>query len=107
MNEYKLNENQIVRQIKKEIKKQNISLRELSKRSLVAQSTVYDVLENRGSPRLVTLQYICKALDLEIKVYKKHINLEDDELIRSIAILPESKRKLIQDIVMLLDKYDE
>ena len=102
-----MKESQIVRQIKKEMKKRDLSLRELSKLSLVAPSTIYDVLENRGSPRLITLQDICKALDMEIKVYKKHIYLEDDELLLSISNLTKSKRELAKEIIILLDKYDE
>lgn len=107
MQEQKTKESQIVWQIKKEMRKRGLSIRALSKLSLVAPSTIYDVLENRVSPRLITLQDICSALDMEIKVYKKHIYLEDEELLLSISNLTIAKRELAKEIIMLLDKYDE
>ncbi len=107
MREQKTKESQIVWQIKREMRKRGLSIRALSKLSLIAPSTIYDVLENRVSPRLITLQDICSALDMEIKVYKEPIYLEDDELFLSISNLTDTERKLAKEIIMLLDKYDK
>ncbi len=107
MKEQELEESQIVRQIKKEMKKRNLSLRELSKLSLVAPSTIYDVLENRGSPRLTTLQDICKAMDMEVKISPRQQYKEDEDLLLSISNLTKAKRRLVKAIILLLDAYDE
>ncbi len=98
---------QIVEQIKREMKNKNISLRKLSKISMVAPSTIYDVLENKGSPRLSTIQYLCKALGLEIKAYRGEPNTEQDELIETISNLSRKKRETIKEIVLLLDEFNE
>ena len=98
---------QIVEQIKKEMKCKNISLRTLSKMSMVAPSTIYDVLENKGSPRLSTIQYLCTALGLEIKAYRGEHSTEQDELIETISNLSKKKRETIKEIVLLLDEFNE
>lgn len=97
---------QIIEQVKKEIKDKNISLRDLSKASMVAPSTIYDVLENKAIPRLSTVQSLCKALGLEIRVCKEEKHTEPDELIESIAKLSKKKRETIKEIVLLLDKFN-
>lgn len=96
---------QIIEQIKKEIENKKISLHTLSKMSTVAPSTIYDVLENKGSPRLSTIQCICKALDLNIKAYKIDYT-EQDDLLETISNLSEKKRETVKEIVMLLDQYN-
>lgn len=98
---------QIIEQIKKEINYKKISLRDLSKMSMVAPSTIYDILENKGSPRLSTIQYLCKALGLEIKVYRREANTEQAELIKAISNLSKKKRETIKEIVLLLDEFNE
>lgn len=98
---------QIVEAIKKEMKNKNISLRTLSKMSMVAPSTIYDILENKGSPRLSTVQYLCKALGLEIKAYREESDTKQDELMEKISNLSRKKRETIKEIVVLLDEFNE
>ncbi len=96
----------LTRQIKNEMTEKKISLRTLSKMSLIAPSTIYDLLENRGSPRLSTVIDVCEALNLELKLCGREDKQSEDELYGSLHF-SQKRIELVKGILELLDRYDE
>lgn len=80
---------------------------DLSKSSTLAASTIYDVLENHSSPKLSTIQGLCDALDLEIRVCNGNNCRENDELTELISGLSKKKRETVKEFIMMLERYPE
>lgn len=99
-------ENQVVQQIKKEMRDQKICVLSLSKMSMISQSTIHDILENKTSPRLVTLQAICDVLNLEIKASERDNYIENNELLTKIINLSSCRKKFVESIIDLLTEDD-
>ncbi len=106
MDTTKEKEYRLTKQIKHEMTEKKLSLRALSKKSLIAPSTIYDLLENRGSPRLSTVLDVCEALNLDLKLCGREDKQSEDELYESLQF-NQKRIELVKGILELLDRYDE
>lgn len=91
---------------------------QLSKETNISTSSLYSILNGRASPKVSTLEVICRALDITvgelfncnktadfIYMQKNQKSAEEEVLVQKIAVLDKKNRKFMEEILDLLIKY--
>lgn len=76
---------------------------ELSRRSGVHRSTIAGIARGKNSPRVDTLDDICKAFGISISDFLKEESTDIDNMIGKYRRLDERQKLIIRNIFELLD----
>lgn len=95
------NSKTLIKNLKRELKRQGISYAELAQRLHVSESTVKKMLA-KGNFTLERLDQICRSLDLELLDLVENVN---EEVIRITKLTPSQEQAMVEDPKLLLMAY--